>query len=57
MAKKGPKRKYETYEEYLAAKNEKMKEYYWSHAEEIKAKARERYHKNKNKGAEIDGKQ
>ena len=57
MAKKGPKRKYNSYEEFLAAKNEQMKLYYQEHAEEIKAKARERYHKNKNKGAEIDGKQ
>lgn len=57
MAKKGPKRKYETYEDYLAMKNEKMKLYYQEHAEEIRAKARDRYHKNKNKGAEKDGKQ
>ena len=57
MAKKGPKRKYETYEDYLAAKNEKMKLYYQQNAEEIRAKARARYHENKNKGAEIDGKQ
>ena len=57
MSKKGPKRKYETYEDYLAMKNEKMKLYYQEHAEEIRAKARDRYHKNKNKGAEKDGKQ
>ena len=49
MAKKGPKRKYATYEDYLAQKNEKMKEYYLLHKEEIKAKARARYYANKNK--------
>ena len=46
---KGPKRKYSTYEEYLAHKREKMKEYYQKNKETIKAKARAKYHANKNK--------
>ena len=51
---KGPKRKYATYEEYLAQKNEKMKEYYQKNKETIKAKARARYHENKNKKSSED---
>ena len=54
MTKKGPKRKYSTYEEYLAAKNEKMKLYYQENAETIKAKARARYHANKNRKSSED---
>ena len=54
MAKKGPRRKYSSYEEYLAAKNEKMKLYYQENAETIKAKARARYHANKNKKSSED---
>ena len=54
MANKGPKPKYETYEQIRQARNEAQHRYYLKNKEAIKEKARQRYQANKDKAKDSE---
>ena len=54
MANKGPKPKYETYEQIRQARNEAQHRYYEKNKEAIREKARQRYQASKDKAKDSE---